>query len=78
MKLSPICKKVYNKARWILGGGAILPVLSGCEADVQTLVLGGLENLASTLVSAFFLTLAPEEVTPVTTQAIMDIFSMLG
>ena len=78
MKLSPMCQKIYNKARWILGGGAVLPLLSGCETDVQTLILGGFEDLATTLVSAFFLNLAPEETSTVTTQAIMDIVSMLG
>ena len=78
MKFSPICQKIYYKARWILYGGALLPVLSGCDPTVQTTVLGGLEDLATTLVSAFFLTLVPEEVTPVTTQAIIKIVSLLG
>ena len=78
MKFSPICQKIYNKARWILCGGAVLPFLSGCETDVQTLILGGFEDLASTLISAFFLTLAPEETSTVTTQAITEIVSMLG
>jgi len=79
MRLSPICRKIRNKARWILlSGGAVLPVLSGCETDVQTVILGGLEDLASTMISAFFLTIAPEETSTVTTQAITDIVSMLG
>ena len=78
MKLSPIWKKIYNKARWFLGAGAVLPVLSGCDTDVQTLILGGFEDLATTLVSAFFLNLVPEETSTVTTQAIVEIINMLG
>ena len=71
MKLSPI---YCSTSRW-----ALLVVFSlaslvfagtvGCDnVEVQTVVLGGLQDLAVTLVDALFLTLQPEEeTTPVTT-----------
>ena len=77
MKLGPICQKSLNQARWIFGG-AMLPFLSGCDTEVQAVILGGLEDLATTLIGAFFLSVAPEETTTTTTQAITEIFTMLG
>jgi len=77
MKVSPICRKMRRKLRWMVGGSVVLPVLSGCDPEIQTIVLGGLNDLAVTFVDALFLSLQPEGVTPVTTM-ITDMVSMLG
>ena len=76
MRLGPTYRKT---GRWILlvmfgltsivGAGVL-----GCDnVEVQTVVLGGIQDLAVTLIDAFFITLQPEEeVTPVTVSGIMD------
>jgi len=71
MKRSPT---YYGTSRWALLVMFSLATVffttgAGCDnVEVQTVVLGGLQDLAVTLVDALFLTLQPEEeTTPVTT-----------
>lgn len=76
MKLSPINSGtsrwallvMFSLASFVFAGAA------GCDnVEVQTTVLGGLQDLAVTMVDALFLTLQPqEEGTPVTVSWLMD------
>jgi len=76
MRLSPICRRTYHRSLLVLAGlaGIVFAGLLGCDnLEVQTVILGGLQDLANTMVDAFFITLQPEEeVTPVTVSWIMD------
>ena len=76
MKLSPINGRT---SRWALlvmfsVAGLVFAGAVGCDnVEVQTVVLGGLQDLAVTMIDALFLTLQPEEEsTPVTVSWIMD------
>ena len=76
MRLSPICRRTYYRSLLVMAGlaGIVFAGLLGCDnLEVQTVILGGLQDLANTMVDAFFITLQPEEeMTPVTVSWIMD------
>lgn len=78
MKMSPIDHKTRRWALLVMFSLATVVCATGAGCDnleVQTVVLGGIQDLAVTLIDAFFLTLQPEEEgTPVTTTVswIMD------
>jgi len=70
MKLGPIYRKTGLWALLVLFGltSIISAGVLGCDnVEVQTVVLGGLQDLAVTLIDAFFITLQPEEETTTVT-----------
>jgi|GEM_PF-2795946 len=81
MNYRSVCQRTYRRVFRLLAGttGMTLAVLEGCDDEVTTLIIGGFNELANTMIDAFFLTITPQESTPVTTvQAITEaITSML-
>lgn len=70
----PITQKDGFRGTWILAlfAGLFLLGAVGCDnPEVQTVVLGGLQDFTTTLVDAFFIILAPEDSggTPVSVDA---------
>ena len=76
MRLGPIYRRTYHRGLLVMAGlsGIAFAGFLGCDnVEVQTVVLGGLQDLAGTLLDAFFITLQPEEeLTPVTVSWIVD------
>ena len=68
MKLSPICPRNRLRALLVLaaGMGLVLTPLGGCDPVVQDVVLGGMNELAVTLVDAVFLMFQTDEATTTT------------
>jgi hypothetical protein len=62
MTRSPIWQRI---GRWavmsLTASGGSMYLLSGCDPEVQGVVLSGFQDLAVTFVDAFFLTIQPEE-----------------
>ena len=67
MNSGPICQRVLRQAVILLGtGGLLFGVGSGCDPTVRTTVLGGFQQLATTLVTAGFLILQNQQNTSTT------------
>ncbi len=67
--------------RWLMvaSSGTMLGV-AGCDnVQVQAAILGGLQDLAGSLLDAFFILITPtaSNTTPVTVDAVQQVFGML-
>jgi len=76
MKLSPIHSRSSRWSVLVMFSLAVFVIAGavGCDnPEVQTVLLGGIQELAVTLIDAFFITLEPiEEATPTTVSWLME------
>lgn len=67
--------------RWafMVCSGTMLGTVGCDNTQVQTAILGGLQDLAASLLDAFFILITPQpdNTTPVTVEAVQHVFHML-
>jgi len=70
----PIYQRLYVRVLLFMAcTSGVTLAFEGCNQDVATTLLGGLNTLSKTLIDAFFVSITPTTTTPVTTvQAITD------